>query len=318
VRLAPHTSRAVVLVTVGLALAVPLAAAVAQQADSAAVVTLPGDAIPATAASAPSQRVIAAPPEAVIIPALPGPVPQPPQAAASAEPVYSDAPAEDAAVELPEDASVAWTASDVPVSEAAAPGAISQPAPRRTGRPRIALSDAGGSAWDDSAADRALIEREPRRERELDPVKRSKLTELSRLLGRMHALRVSCGSRDDQTWRSRMATLLDLEAPSGGNLRDPLVEAFNAGFQTGGRGTASCPPDQRAAEGALAAQGRRLALALAADYRAPAQVTAPAAAAAQALPAATARPSAAPATARPERSPSTRTGTPATPVAGAR
>jgi hypothetical protein len=55
-----------------------------------------------------------------------------------------------------------------------------------------------------------------RRRRPVDPLKRTDLTGLSKVMGALHALRVSCSGRGDQTYRSRMATLLYLEAPDNG------------------------------------------------------------------------------------------------------
>jgi uncharacterized protein (TIGR02301 family) len=154
----------------------------------------------------------------------------------------------------------------------------STPTPAR--RPRRALNDAGATGaieWvtppGATPAEQALIERAQRRERTLDPALRSELTRLSRTLGAMHALRVACAGREDQTWRSRMATLLDLEAPSGGAIRDPLVDAFNSGFQARSRGAGPCPADARAQEAALARDGRLVALGLAARYRPAAKET---------------------------------------------
>lgn len=154
------------------------------------------------------------------------------------------------------------------------------PAPGPPRRPRPQLSDAGdppplAGASGTGHADQALIEREQRRDRPVDPAKRAELVGLAHTLGALHALRVSCDGRGDQTWRSRMATLLDLEAPASGTLRDPLVVAFNGGFQAGGRGIATCPQDPRTREASLARQGRQLALQLAARYRPPVAGAAP-------------------------------------------
>jgi uncharacterized protein (TIGR02301 family) len=203
--------------------------------------------------------------DAVQAPAAPGAAPgsapsEDPAATAPAAPADAAAPAGEAPA-------VPMTADFDAVVQAVTP----RPSGRRA---RRALSDVGVRDGVDyvgpaaaSAADRALIERAQRRERTVDPLMRSQLTQLSRALGAMHALRVSCSGRDDQTWRSRMATLIDLEAPSGGALRDPLVDAFNGGFQAHGSGAASCPADARAQEAALARDGRALALLLAARYR---------------------------------------------------
>jgi uncharacterized protein (TIGR02301 family) len=139
-------------------------------------------------------------------------------------------------------------------------------------RPRKTLSDASGGAygtgnWNQVQADAELLSRQQRRARPVDPAKAADLTRLSRVMGALHALRVSCAGRDDQTYRSRMATLLDLEAPANGDLRDPLVDAFNGGFQTHGRGAGACPSDARAQEAVLAKDGLGLARKLGNAYR---------------------------------------------------
>jgi uncharacterized protein (TIGR02301 family) len=128
-------------------------------------------------------------------------------------------------------------------------------------------SEAEPSAWGDTEPEPKVATSAGQRARKIDPVKRAEVTGLARVLGALHALRVSCSGRDDQTYRSRMSTLLDLEAPNDGVLRDPLVDAFNGGFQTNGRGTAICPDDSRTREAALAKQGFKLANALSARYR---------------------------------------------------
>ncbi|HBJ92478.1 MAG TPA: TIGR02301 family protein, partial [Hyphomonadaceae bacterium] len=50
----------------------------------------------------------------------------------------------------------------------------------------------------------------------------STLTDLSRVLGQIHAMRVVCNGTDDQTWREYMLNMLDVEAPSSGYLRSRL------------------------------------------------------------------------------------------------
>jgi uncharacterized protein (TIGR02301 family) len=142
---------------------------------------------------------------------------------------------------------------------------------------RKVLSDAGSGTldtnnWTNADADAQLLSRGQRRARPVDPAKRADLMRLSRAMGALHALRVSCAGRDDQTYRSRMATLLDLEAPPSGDLRDPLVDAFNGGFQTYGRGAGACPADAREQEANLAKDGLVVARKLAAQYRPVAKV----------------------------------------------
>jgi uncharacterized protein (TIGR02301 family) len=202
-------------------------------------------------------------------------LPQDPQNPPQPEYANPGSQIEDQAIETPSQTRIEW----VPPEDA---GSLAPPrgAAKRPGRPRKMLSDAGeASSWSDNGgmSAEALSERSPRRERPVDPLKRSDLTGLARTLGSLHALRVACGGRDDQTWRSRMATLLDMEAPSGGQLRDPLVDAFNAGFSVQGRGAAPCPGDARLQEANLAREGRRLSLQMAARYRPAAPAAAPAA-----------------------------------------
>jgi uncharacterized protein (TIGR02301 family) len=187
----------------------------------------------------------------------------------------SPANVEDAPIEVPDSARSDW-APDLNLE--ALPQDVA-PAPSRgfrPSRPRKILNDAGenpmgNNSWNPSGSgnDSAVVARTNRRERPIDPIKRSELTKLSRIMGALHALRVSCAGRDDQTYRSRMATLLDLEAPSNGVLRDPLVDAFNGGFQAYGRGASACASDARAQEAALAKDGLQVARILSARYRPP-------------------------------------------------
>ena len=91
--------------------------------------------------------------------------------------------------------------------------------------------------------------------------------ELSRIFGSLHALRISCVGNGDQTYRSKMATMLDLEAPSAEYIRDPLIIAFNSGFESYGQGQNPCPKDKDNKEASLAKEGRSLSLQMAAAYR---------------------------------------------------
>lgn len=278
-----------VLLLLAATAAVPLlvGAALAQPGEEGqgAVVTLPGQALPSTTVSAGSPAR-SGPQPTIEVPPLPGPSPQPaPGTPVSAGIGPGDFAVEDAPPDLPgpdmgapadqagwdeqAGATIVW--DTLPAGAEAAGGGVaiaSGPArriPQLSGDSDGSMVAGSGAA---ATAEQALIAREPRRERPVDPARRGELLSLSRVLGQLHALRVSCAGRDDQTWRSRMATLLDLEAPASGALREPLVAAFNAGFQTGGRGTTTCPVNYRAAEARLAREGRSLALALAARSRA--------------------------------------------------
>jgi uncharacterized protein (TIGR02301 family) len=183
-------------------------------------------------------------------------------------------PVEDAPVDVPNTAQSDWL-PDINLDTQNQANALSS-APKRRAKPRKILSDAGenvlgSGSWGQPSgnedAQAQLLARASRRERTIDPVKRSQLSTLARVMGALHALRVSCSGGDDQTYRSRMATMLDLEAPNNADIRDPLVDAFNGGFQVYGRGAGACPTDARLQEASLAKQGYELARTLGARYR---------------------------------------------------
>lgn len=115
--------------------------------------------------------------------------------------------------------------------------------------------------------DRRIINSTLHRKREMDPAKQAELTELSRILGGLHALRSACNGPADQTYRSKMTSMLDLEAPDSSQFREPLIVAFNFGFRENGGADGQCAEDKNAAkEAALAKIGRKFALKMAARY----------------------------------------------------
>ncbi len=115
--------------------------------------------------------------------------------------------------------------------------------------------------------DRKIISQTPHRKREIDPAKRADLVELSRVFGELHAIRSACSGASDQTYRSKMTSMLDLEAPQSSFIREPLIIAFNFGFQQKGGGNGECSEDKNAAkEAELAKIGRKYSLKLAAYY----------------------------------------------------
>lgn len=178
-----------------------------------------------------------------------------------------DAPIEDGPVDIPQDAPMEWTPEASPEPAAEVPYRPARQKARKVLRDVEGLN-ADYSAYGDPAAEAQAVNAEnQRRARAIDPAKRTNLSRLARILGSLHALRVSCSGREDQTYRSRMATLLDLEAPDNSALRDPLVDSFNAGFQAYGQGAASCPADRSAQEAKLAKDGFGLAKQMAALYR---------------------------------------------------
>jgi len=174
---------------------------------------------------------------------------------------------EDAPIDIPQDTPSEWSPDLNQDAVGATPYRL---VPQK---PRKALRNAEGLESEDlgysgNAPDgQAIVPDNQRRARPVNPAKRADLTRLARVLGSLHALRVSCSGRQDQTYRSRMSTLLDLEAPDESALRDPLVDSFNAGFQAFGQGAATCPTDRSAQEAKLAKDGFRLAKQMAALNR---------------------------------------------------
>jgi len=180
---------------------------------------------------------------------------------------------EDAPIDIPQEAPQDFVPDAGSTSSAdMAADAPYQPMRQKTRKALRDVDNQSGSEVDYGdggarAPEQALAVDNQRRARAIDPAKRNTLSRLARVLGSLHALRVSCSGREDQTYRSRMSTLLDLEAPDASALRDPLVDAFNAGFQAYGQGSASCPSDRNAQEAKLAKDGFRLAKQMAASYR---------------------------------------------------
>jgi uncharacterized protein (TIGR02301 family) len=96
---------------------------------------------------------------------------------------------------------------------------------------------------------------------------RDTLQALARTMGEIHAVRAACRGVSDQTWRSRMATVMDLEAPADSPLRREMIVRFNEGWQAGAARWPSCPGDARSVEAELARSGERLSLRMAALYQ---------------------------------------------------
>ena len=92
------------------------------------------------------------------------------------------------------------------------------------------------------------------------------LAELAETLGEAHAIRALCNGDTDQTWRNYMQSLLDMEAPGGGQRRAALTGAFNRGYRTQSSQRKSCTPDLRQVEAQIAAHGHAIADAIAKSY----------------------------------------------------
>jgi uncharacterized protein (TIGR02301 family) len=90
------------------------------------------------------------------------------------------------------------------------------------------------------------------------PEQRQTLVDLAYVLGEAHALRQACKGPDDQTWRTTMSRMVQVEAPDT-PLKRRMVDSFNAGFMTRQAEHAACGPETTEAERATAERGRALA-----------------------------------------------------------
>jgi len=99
----------------------------------------------------------------------------------------------------------------------------------------------------------AVVEAPPR-----SPDQRQALVDLAYALGEAHGLRTACRGAEDQTWRARMARVLEVERPAD-DFRRRLVDGFNAGYATRRAEYPSCRDGAEAQERAAAARGRDLA-----------------------------------------------------------
>jgi uncharacterized protein (TIGR02301 family) len=91
------------------------------------------------------------------------------------------------------------------------------------------------------------------------------LVDLAETLGEAHAIRSLCND-EDQTWRTYMFSMLNMEGPTGSPRRAALTSAFNRGFRNQSNRSRSCTPDMPALEAQIAARGRMLAESVANSY----------------------------------------------------
>ena len=84
------------------------------------------------------------------------------------------------------------------------------------------------------------------------PEERALLLQLAFELGQVHGLRVLCRGEDDQTWRTRMTRLIEVEAPAD-TFRRQLVARFNDGYLAAQGEHAECGTPARDAAARLAA-----------------------------------------------------------------
>jgi uncharacterized protein (TIGR02301 family) len=91
---------------------------------------------------------------------------------------------------------------------------------------------------------------------ERSPADRQTLLDLAYVLGEAHALRQAC-DRTDQTWRSRMKRMVEVEAPDQA-FEARLTERFNAGFLARQAQFPQCGPQVGPAEAEVARHGAQL------------------------------------------------------------
>ncbi len=95
------------------------------------------------------------------------------------------------------------------------------------------------------------------------PEQRQALIDLAFVLGEAHALHRTCAGPTDDTWRGRMRTLLQVEAPPE-SLKTKLTESFNAGFSAKDAQAKDCKAASEL-EAKLARRGAELARRLSAN-----------------------------------------------------
>jgi uncharacterized protein (TIGR02301 family) len=96
------------------------------------------------------------------------------------------------------------------------------------------------------------------------PQQRQRVIDLAYVLGEAHALHRVCAGSGDNTWRGRMARLLQVEAPDSA-FRARLMTSFNAGFVARNAQFATCSDKSAMAERTVAERGRGLARGVAAE-----------------------------------------------------
>lgn len=116
------------------------------------------------------------------------------------------------------------------------------------------------------ANEKAIIETK-HRQRAIDPKHQIELISLSKVLGSMHGIRTLCSSTGDQTYRTKMTAMLDLEAPDANLQKAPLIIAFNEGFRRITSDSSKCNNIYKSQEKSFATIGYKIATSLATKYR---------------------------------------------------
>jgi uncharacterized protein (TIGR02301 family) len=89
--------------------------------------------------------------------------------------------------------------------------------------------------------------------------------ELAGTLGQAHWIRILCNGDQDETWRTYMQDLMQVEAHSGSD-RAQLVDAFNRGFRSLRPQYKECSPAMKQVEAQLAARGKAMSDKIARSY----------------------------------------------------
>jgi uncharacterized protein (TIGR02301 family) len=91
------------------------------------------------------------------------------------------------------------------------------------------------------------------------------LLKLAEIMGSLAYLRTLCGGKEAQDWRDRMAALVEAEGRTP-TRRERLTSAYNRGFRAYSLTHRACTEGSQEASTRLAADGERLAQALAGRY----------------------------------------------------
>lgn len=91
------------------------------------------------------------------------------------------------------------------------------------------------------------------------------LLELAEIMGSLAYLRTLCAGKEAQTWRERMAALIEAEGRTPA-VRERLTGAFNRGFRAYAPTHRHCTEGSEEAAARLAAEGQKLSRALAGRY----------------------------------------------------
>ena len=100
----------------------------------------------------------------------------------------------------------------------------------------------------------------------IDPqARRRDLVRMAEIIGWEHHLRAACDDDEENVWRDRMQTFLELEQPTPAQ-HDAMIAAFNEGYYAAQERYGSCSRGARSEARRLAAEGRELSARLAETF----------------------------------------------------